>query len=221
MVNYSTMTVRAQITFQSVTAMPEDAVVNTMHFTGDATGSGSIILDKVRQFYLDGPPNGGKTIAQYLSPDVSRVGTPMMIELYFLGDPEPRQPFATGFYTLPPPDLDSALPGEVAACVSWKAQPVSGVKPQSTRGRNFIGPLTAEARNSIQGQPCRPGTTFINALASTAGRLVAEVDAFPLVIHSQPGLAAAVDYPVTNGYVDNAFDTMRSRGPAPSARTSF
>jgi len=69
--------VRAQITFQSITAMPEDAVVNTMHFSGDATGSGSTILNKVRAFYLDGPPNGGKTIAQYLSPDVSRVGTSM------------------------------------------------------------------------------------------------------------------------------------------------
>jgi hypothetical protein len=63
----------------------------------------------------------------------------------------------------------------------------------------------------------RPAAAFTTALAAAGKRLADRVDT-AWAVYSTVDLVART---ITNGWADNAFDTMRKRGAGPSARTTF
>jgi len=143
----------------------------------------------------------------------------MTVRYYDQADPTPQVPLRISEIGDVTTTSGEGLPDEVALCLSFHANLVSGQPPARRRGRIYIGPLGANARTS--GAPNnRPDSAFIGRLAAAATDLVdgANAASVPWVVHSE---AAGDDFFVIAGWVDNAFDTQRRRGVAATSRTTW
>ena len=213
---------RVQASIPSDTTVPRDAAVNTWHARTDAVDPQdgySGFVNRLITFYA--------AIDQLFS---LVCASPIAFKVYNLEDAEPRVPVydTTSTFT---PSASGGLPTENAICLSFKADPISGVSPARLRGRLYLGPLdtatvsTSGGRVTVQGST---RTTIVNAADALAGPEVADGGEWcvfsPTTAGAPPWSNGALDLafkPVTSGYVDDAWDTQRRRGTAPSARTSF
>jgi hypothetical protein len=214
------MTTLAKVSILNVNGLAEDTIVNTFHF-GDI-GSiefGIPLIESIRDFYTLAPTGQPAAVGAYLGQEMSRAALALKIDLYNLDDPSPRVSYAGGSYTLPAPNSAESLPAEVAMVVSWKAAPVSGVAAGRLRGRNYIGSLTTAA-GALSTEPVRPSTGFIDTLEAAALDFIAATFSEKFVIYSRTSVPDRASE-VVGGFIDNAFDTMRSRGPAPTTRRLF
>lgn len=208
---------RAQVAIDMDTALPEDVVTNTFHFLGQSASAESVdaaaIAVLLEAFYtaLDG----------VIFP--KEVGTTGVIKVYDLEDPEPRVPLLVEPMAVVASVTDG-LPAECAVALSYNAGQVSGGIAARRRGRIFLGPCNVTMASSVGGRVLVEATkiTSINTEAESLmnNSALAEV---PWCVYSgvtavTPGDTDAA-FIVTGGYVDNAFDTIRSRGPAATART--
>jgi len=111
----------------------------------------------------------------------------------------------------------SSLPAEVAICLSVAAAPEIGVPSSRRRGRLFIGPLS---QSMVTGAyPPRPVEARV---ADVADRGVGLMDSLggvdlPMQVWSRTEGDIAQ---VARLWVDNEFDTVRSRGLEATARES-
>lgn len=206
-----------------VTGTPEDAITNTWYFDGDDSDEDqewywSAATDLLVDFY-----EGFDT---YLSGALSGA---LFLTVYDMRDAEPRVPKFTQSTTLTV-SAGAWLPAEVALCLSFQAAAVSGTPQARRRGRVFLGPLSQDAIEASGGD-IRPTQAMREGIANLAGTLKAG-RSLPLAAGSlrwavySPTLDAggSVDdafNDVSSGWIDNAFDTQRRRGAAPTARTTF
>jgi hypothetical protein len=130
---------------------------------------------------------------------------------------------ATLSWSFTPRTLIGGLPDEVACCLSYRHFPYdAGINPQSQRGRIYFGPLNPDAFEGSGGgdewnTPPRPATAFKNILAAAASDLEDANDADNTwIVYSR---VLDQGFAVTDGWIDNAFDTQRRRGVAATART--
>ncbi len=222
------MTTRAVVTIARDTALPGDETTNTFHLRpigsnkyqgGDLVQLQTFFSD----FYNAVPPGAVVAIRALLSPVLTSVG--MTLTLYDLEDPSmpgaPRQPYAILPLTVAQP-AGSAMAEEAAVAVTLVHKPESGENPRNLRGRLFIGPLNTSALEVITGRT-RVSATARTTLTLAIKRLAEEVGGMAPVDSS-----LGIYSPTTNaynalesGWVDDAFDTIRSRGPAPTARTTY
>lgn len=218
---------RAQVSIPLDSGVPEDAIVNTWHFDDDddpvaAPGdTRDWIMQALRNFY--------QTIDATLFPRT--IGANATVKLYDIAAPMPRQPLFTETLALTPADQD-ALPSEVALCLSFAAAMESGVPPARRRGRVFIGPLATTVAEQVNSQS-RPSTAAMTVLRDAADALQNGV------VHPGAGnpyrLRWSIYSPKTDetatvgeafndvlsGWVDDAFDTQRRRGPGATSRLVF
>lgn len=208
----------AQVSLPHDNALPEDVTVNTLYFNGAAsTTVGTSITNAIIDFFTGA--NTTATIASRLSSDLS--GT-INVKCYNIDDPKPRVPFyeASGTMTVG----SSALPSEVAVCLSFQATKVSGLDQARRRGRIFIGPLAnlsgATGVFATGSTVPRPIAAFRTDLLVAAKRLqdTSDTNNHPWVVYSRMNDTTAV---VANGWVDDAFDTQRRRGIRPSTRSTL
>lgn len=209
--------IRAQVIFQGGTAIPEDRFVNTWHFETPLgkEAAADNLHPRLTSFYTGEQALTLKTIDSFLSQFIERTAE---IRYYALADPTPRVP-ETRQFTLGAYPLGSSLdlPEEVACVLSLEGAPP--VTP-SRRGRLYLGPLNLDARNDANvSTPCRVHAQLRNTLSSAATVMMdGNVDGPHWVIWS-PTTSSAT--PVATGFIDDAFDTQRRRGPRPSTRTTF
>lgn len=193
--------------------LPEDRVVNTFHFTGSGSYAATVelALDNVESFYTD--LQGGITsISYYLSAWVQRSAE---LRAYDLESAKPRIPTIRPI-TLPGTS-GTGMPEEVAVCLSYLGAPPA---TRRRRGRIFFGPLSQGAViPASSSQPARPEPAVIAALNSAATTLAAYGSLAQWCVRST--LPAENFVPITHGYVDNALDTQRRRGPVTTARTEW
>lgn len=205
------MLVRAQVTFQGGSNLPEDRFINTFHFAkpGWATLAAAVAE-------IDGPlktmytaPYGGNTIGSFTSPYVMRAFT---VRYYDMGQAEPRVPTITNG-TLPAVTTGGiGLPEEAAIVCSFHGGPP--VIPRK-RGRVYIGPLNhfvlAAATTTL------PTRVASNVRTSLCGAMTALATAnVGWIVYSPTG---SLETPVVAGFVNDDVDTQRRRGPDPSTRT--
>ena len=136
---------------------------------------------------------------------------------YNRADPQPRAPVLERTWSFPSAPAGNALPQEVAKCVSFQGAPESGVSQARRRGRVYIGPLDV-ACLATDG---RPINTFLAALGTAATALLAASDAATDWIWTVFSSSTGDSSPITNGWIDNAWDTQRSRGITATARQTF
>lgn len=213
---------RAQVTIPRDTGIAEDNVVNTFYFDCNDTGIGTAhsinnttILSMLTTFY--------NAIDQYLSPVVGPSAT---VKLYDMRDATPRVPTGTGTIALTP-GAGSGLPEEVALCLSFSGDIQSGDNPRRLRGRVYLGPLDS-GNGIITNGAYRPASSMLTAIANAASAMAAthqnsqneDVNwaIYSRALDNEGSLDDAFN-DVTNGWVDNSYDTQRRRGPKPSAKT--
>jgi hypothetical protein len=218
--------IRAQVEFDMATALPADKIVNTFHFNAlDGAGYPTTAqLDEIdaalSDFYLTVGATGGQALRTMMS---EACATTWRIKTYDLSQPKPRIPLRTTEKTNAPGGGDT-LPNEVALCLSFRAANVPGVPGARRRGRIYFGPN--QIANTSTTAPGRPVQSLINTLRDAALRLATRPAADPYWgVYSRANLpnpvAASVIPEVVAGWVDNAWDTQRRRGPASTARTTF
>lgn len=212
---------RCQAELANDSLLPADRAINVWHWrtpgdVGDVTTEVSVLLDT---FYT--------AIDDFLS--ASLTGN-IVLKFYDLEDPEPRAPvdqisIAMGAVAA------TAYPGEVACAMSFQGPIVSGFSQARRRGRIFLGPLASGAGSGTT-PDVRPSTSFRSTVCTAADNLMSDSTTpgliwsvfSPSTAGAQPWDATALGnafVTITNGWVDDAFDTIRSRGVKATTRTTW
>jgi len=212
-------TARVDVVFQGVSGLPKDQYVNVWYFNGapgvpaaDVAGQAFGLLN---QFYHI-------TLGSYLSP---AVGTHVNMTAYDMAAATPRPIINTAVMTMSA-FPGTALPEEVALCLSY----YTDRNLPSHRGRIYLGPLN---NGAMSGSPSRPVTALRSAMAAAGRDLIQGVTSSAGLVVSGPvgivpGIAWALHsvklgtfIAIAHGWVDDAFDTQRRRGCAPTTRTIY
>lgn len=205
---------KVQMTFTSDTGLPRDSVVNTFHVqSADLAGNGEGIKACFVNFY-ESATASGSSINAYRSVELTGAGS---FKLYNLADPTPRVPVFEDTFTGMGTSGD-ALPSEVAVVMSYRAPYASGTPNAQRRNRIYLGPLSKSAAGASV--PPRPVPLLRTTIGEAAIRLQGQLgaNATTWVVYSKvSGLAI----PVTDGWVDDAFDTQRRRGESATTRTEW
>jgi hypothetical protein len=215
---------RVTRTVQGTNGTSKDEYVNTfwlmsnLDLAGNAPSGvswASAIADTLDGFFLTVDSTGSRVL-EYMS---NRYQGPSQLRIYTSppGDSGPPIASATGTVAFVPPDIQS-LPEECAVCLSYNIIP-PGVIPARARGRIYIGPLNVAAMDDVTSndQPVHVNPALMQLLlgagASVQGALAgAGID---WCLYSRRNAEA---YVISQFSVDDAFDTIRGRGTAPSVR---
>lgn len=209
---------RCKITIPRDTALPEDVSVNTLHFSTTEgfpyTTARTDIAGALNTCYA--------AFDQLLSAVLAPPGS---MRFYDMGDPEPRVPLGDHALALTVDTTTTSLfPEECAIVASFSAAAVSGENRARRRGRIYLGPIAPSS--VLTSGRVRVPAGSITAIASGMGSLLAASIASPTwtwVVYSPTYAAENADFedryaPVVRGFIDDAFDTQRRRGPAPTTR---
>lgn len=196
-----------QVEIASTSNVAADSIINTFAVKAlDGSAEYVDILDAVDAFYLQ--------IGSYLSPTISSAGGAHAVRVYHLIEPEPRPPVYEGRFQQS--GAGDAMPAEVALCTSIAAASPAGARPARRRGRMFIGPLNESTVQVVNGY-ARPSGAVQSGLAAATETLFLNLEGadWRLCVWSRVDNTL---FPVERGWVDNEWDTQRSRGPETTAR---
>lgn len=205
--------IRAQVALGSATNIPADQATNTYHF--EVTNATAEVLDNIldllEDLYRGTSPGTG--LMQQMAADVCSGN--YTIKLYDLGDSIPRAPVRERVGTRGP-GQNVGLPSEVALCASFQGARISGEDQARRRGRVFIpflGITTVGAG--------RPDTAIILFVGLEFTLFAAAAEASLSVVWTIWSPTNQEMVPVTDGWVDNAWDTQYRRGIESTERTVF
>lgn len=241
------MTLKAVVTLESNTINERDNVTNTFTIGGTVSEEDVDIAMEVAlnaafaSFYNDVPTGGsaGATIADVLSPVISRAALAHRLDLYDTtghldGSPH-GSPFSSTLWTLDAGGAATALPSEVAVVVTMESitradEPVEAPdagdpglqldRPQQRHtGRIYLGPFTSTA-GAVVGGVHRPSLGLLENFRLAVVDLDADIraataDTGHLGIWSRKD---AMIRPVAFVSTDDAWDTQRRRGESPTGR---
>lgn len=217
-------TYRIQVELPYYTNLPSDVAVNTFHVTclpplssGDLTD----VCDAFGEFYTFDHTGSTPPVGECISPVVKRNSGACSVTAYDLADAEPRPPLEVRPFTLPAATGTGAIPLEMAACLSMHGTFPPGEVRARRRGRVFIGPLSTTAINAGTASSMPTiNSPLRNALVASAQKLKADIVAVnPLAYWSVWSRADNAPVEIVGGWVDDAPDTQRRRGNAPTLRT--
>lgn len=137
-----------------------------------------------------------------------------VMRFYDLADPKPRAPLAERLWNFTTAPTTTGTVREVALAVSYQGARASGQSQARRRGRMYFGPITATVLNTD-----RPSTSLQNTFRDAVKQFIDTVNAIAgleFVVFSPTNNAAV---PVTEVWVDDAWDIQRRRGLAPAAKS--
>lgn len=206
------------VTLPYLSNIPQDVAQNTFFTSGTASaaGMGLAFATRLGGFYNTIPSGGSAKITTYLSSYIDF--TKVTVKSYDLDEPEPRPPVVITPLTWTGNTSGNA-PSEVSMCLSFQGDAVPGQSQARRRGRVYIGPLALTVTTSGSNQPCRPLTATRNTIALAGKALQALNDSSCTWCVYSTVTGDLV--PVTNGWVDDEFDTQRRRGLRSTTRTLF
>jgi len=214
-------TLRIQVTMERQTGQPQDVVVNTWHFLTtepDPLDGLTDAFNALVDFYhaIDGQFSSIITGA-------------CRVKGYSLNEAAPRVPIINEPLTLTTA-TGTPLPAECAVCLSYSSGASSGESQRRRRGRIFLGPWDGVALDEAESDGRIQTATLsliVGAAQTMAEALVATNTLWavfsPTTAGPEPwssGELTAATHSVSQFYVDNAWDTIRSRGLAPDSRVT-
>jgi len=230
------------------TGLPADIAETTLYFVDDGEGeitSDNIgrVADCMETFWNEPVLTLASSLSSFISPVVSRTDERngfRFVRLNSESGLEIGSPFFIAS-TFEGTGAGQPLPQEVALCMSFKSADEDGPL-RRRRGRIYIGPL-GEAHNAeaVDGAG-RPTEVLINAINFAASRLQDQASdiatepvgsSTPWVVYSRPTTDAwNATHPgderlsgsfhrVTDGWVDNEWDTQRRRGLKATTRSTW
>lgn len=183
--------------------MPDDVSINTFHvFTPTSPVGFNDIKDPWVAFM--------NAISSIFPEQVAATGH--LFRIYDLADPEPRAPVHDSTWDFSSTPTGESLPSEIALCISFKADPESGVEPARRRGRLYFGPLDVNGNSDN-----RPTGFGLQGLVDAFVDFQEDLDLNSV----QFGVWSRVDstfYRTPNVWTDNAWDVQRRRGTAATER---
>lgn len=203
------MPTRIQVTLVTDDGIAENYFVNTFAHS-------SLIEDSTDQTTI------GTSLATFYSAFAGSYLSSVLAQnnhiykLYDLEAPMPNYPIFEGTFNLSGSPAGTPLPAEVAMCLSFQANRVSGQPQARRRGRIYLGPLSTAANTSG-----RPAAALLTAMLNAGEALYdtwSGLNSFGNWAVWSPTNATAVE--IDELYVDDAFDTQRSRGLARTAVTT-
>lgn len=227
----------ARVTWNPISGLAEDAAV--MDFTYRWLGAGSPTNNDfsdlriaIGNFFALGDGVGQTLeLAAYFSGELVRTSTALMIEMYAIPDTVGTLGSPVYFGNYGPLPAAAAgqhnMPGEVALALSINAD-LSGVleevgttRPRARRrGRTYLGPFNTAGQPTSSTSPSRPPAQLRSDVLAAA---TAHLDNEAAAESWGPGIWSRKDWAVRAGVqysIDDAWDTMRSRGVAPTVRTT-
>ncbi len=208
-----------QARFNRTTLLPEDLVLNTFHFatpgTGPVTGAEALsAMQRVVTFYTTPPVAGGNAVGTAYS-TVLDSGL-HELRSYDQSQPIPRIPVASLFFGLPV--RSGAQPSEVSVVLSISAARPAGAPAGRYRGRIYLGPWGSSIQGPVSAGDSRPGAAWRTVIGQ-AGQRLADLSApIKWCVYSPTDLALR---PIDRCCVDDAFDTIRSRGATATLKDCF
>lgn len=205
-----------QVIFQGSSGLPEDVFVNTFHFisgNGDpwTTVEAGQAVTALTDFYNVAHGTATNPICTEITRNVIRASS--RFKVYALGDAPPRVPILETTWTLGATSGVAEYPNELALCLSFQRARVSGANQARRRGRVYIGPLIANGSSSSG--DVIPSAPTIHKITEAAEYLAAFADV-QWCVYSKTDDEM---HPVTDGWVDNAYDIQRRRGRKAGVRT--
>jgi len=205
------MVLRAMVIMPMDSNNPADAAVNTFHFSSDDPISGNLapITAALKAFY--------DSVGSALSVSCNPAGA--TVKFYDLEQPEPRPPIDERSLALGGATGTGSFPPELAICMSFEGARQAGMLQARRRGRIYLGPLATAAASGpniatgIRTSIALAGENLLTASLAAAG--------WAWGVYSRVETVGDGFTPVTNGWVDDAFDVQRRRGLAPLSRTLF
>lgn len=216
---------KVRVTLPYRSGFATDVAINTFSFHDPGGGTLSDLADAVRDFYNVVPSVGPApaSVSSYLASTVSRQVDSARIDIYDRAAPPNSDPEYTQLWEPDAPAGGSDLPAEVAVVLSF--QRTGGVTPTERRrwrGRVFIGPLRNHAflTDPASGLVYVDGSFQSNLLNSAAEQLGADAltDGFIWQVWSEADNDGET---INEVFINNAPDTMRSRGPRATSRQSI
>lgn len=223
--------------FDKMSGLPEDATMNSFAFIhpNDAPVTADFvdITNAIYDFYNKTYAPQAYPVSAQLSPSLARGGSDINLAYYDIspdstpGMGSPIHEAAVAL--LAPPAGTFPLPAECAVTLSLTATATGvpehapgGARPKARyRGRIFIGPLctTVSAQRGVTNEAMVDNNFALKLTLASQGMLTA-LTAKGIVwgIWSRTD---AVVRAITGGWVDDTFDTIRSRGVEQTARSSF
>jgi hypothetical protein len=212
--------------FQDVSGLAEDRYTNVFHVektSGSLDAAGLLaLLNNFVNFYGTAGAGQSNTIQHYMA--AHSIGINARVAVYAHGVAPPNPPLLYLLYN--PAELEgagstAALPAEVASCISYSGAPVAGVKMASVRGRCYLGPLNQNAVTPLGGTKARPHVDFRNdAILAFKYLNQAIPDDNPNTYLRQYSPTRGALHPITNWWMDDAWDTQRRRGGVATSRVA-
>ena len=212
--------IRVNVTMPYITGLPRDVSINTFHFMWEDTNDlDATLVDALSGFYNDVWGSATKPISDYMSRYFDNATDHSGITVY---DAQAEGgPIGGDTWTLAQGDDQDTLPFEVSVALSYIGDG-SGVPLKRRRGRIYVGPINLGAANLTSNGPGSPSTGFEQSLVGAATELAnnAALAAVGLrwAVYSRVNDAA---YPITQGWVDNEFDTQRRRQVRATSRETW
>lgn len=215
---------RAQVSLESTTGLPEDVSMNVWHFssaTTPTTDDAADIVAHLDTFYSS---------LQDFYNEQTLTGL-ANVKVFDLLDAKPRAPILETSFSYAPLGEGAALPTECAVTMSFQGAAASGASQRRRRGRLYFGPLGTNASTTATGLVI-VASGLTSALRAAAETMIGAGDPahWSWIVFS-PSNAGAEPWDIAdlgngsvlvdNGWTDNAFDTQRRRGTAPTLRDTF
>lgn len=199
-----------QVTGRTVDGLPENFVTNQFCISEveSSQTAWDAIVAAFRTFYSSiGSNLWGASMAQ----------NGHIIKFYDKPGPTPNYPYYETTFNLTSAPSGAELPSEVALCLSFQGLRVPGFPQARRRGRVYLGPLKATINSSG-----RPASAVRTSLVGFAETLYDAIDAISgtgiwSVWSSLDGEAVGLH----DCWVDDTFDTQRSRGLQRTAKTTL
>lgn len=193
-----TMPFDVQVALQGNSNLPEDRWTNVLHFDG---AFGESQADELWSHYVTWLTAAGAALAQ----------NGHTIKVYEPGA-NPGGPVFAKTYSISGL-VAPGLPHEVAICLSYATVDDPDASLPRRRGRIFLGPLKiSQVTNGL------PSAGLIDAVLDL-GEAIATVGTASETTWVMYSQRDASYHKIESIWTDNAFDTQRRRGIAPTART--
>lgn len=200
---------RVQQTIGTVDQVGANAATNTWYCEADDVTAAAAFCTELQTFYNSCRPDFSSLVRQNVHG----------YKVYDMADAVPRAPKIDSSFNLAVAPTGNPLPPEVAVCVSFQGVRQSGASQARRRGRIYLPFLNTSAI----GADGRPTSTTLDRIRNAADVLVTASKTgsatWNWVVRSEAGGGAVVS--VSDGWVDNEWDTQRRRGRVPVVRWVF
>lgn len=201
--------------WEGASHLAEDQYVNTFHFRNDNVNpqDPENVRDMLVDFYTNLAPDQEHELFNWMSP--SSISGKWTVKAYDLDQPKPRYPYFTDTGNVSM-QANTALPTENALVLSFQGARIAGSEQNKRRNRIYLGPFNVDANDDglVRGD-------FVQDLLFSAKELLNASDRsneWNWVVYSPTDDNVVT---ITDGWVDNAWDTQRRRGIRSTARGIF